>query len=180
MHIFVVKHPSAPTSTILVLQFTIIQILKQKSNDKWGTPGSAYHMRDTREAWEWGYGNVDGMPIFVWVLISTPCSGCNPNRCSYSWCLWMYVGIPWVCGDTRSMRVGGMWVSMWWRVHWTCMNTKMLATYVTHKGFFTNAIFSVKYTFNESDIVFHQHNFQSIHCLWMCAGRCVCAVYMHV
>ena len=106
MHIFVVKHPSAPTSTILVLQFTIIQILKQKSSDKWGTPGSAYHVRDTREAWEWGYGNVDGMPIFVWVLISTPCSGCNLNRCSYSWCLWMYVGIPWVCGDTRSMWVG--------------------------------------------------------------------------
>ena len=51
-------------------------------------------------------------------------------------------------------------------------------SYVTYKGLFANAIFSVKYTVSESDIVFHQHSFQCIHCLWMFAGRCVCAVYI--
>ena len=52
-------------------------------------------------------------------------------------------------------------------------------SYVTYKGLFANAIFSVKYTVSEIDIVFHQHSFQCIHCLRMFAGRCVCAVYIN-
>ena len=39
---FKFNKPPPPTSTILVLQFTITQIPKQKSSDKQETPGNTY------------------------------------------------------------------------------------------------------------------------------------------